>query len=285
MQRRDRVPPVPSSPCSSSSRVLGLRRGGAGTDDGECGSRPRSTRWRTSPSGSPADHADVELPHRSPARSRTTSSSTSARPPRSPRPTSSSSSATSSPPSTTPSSRTPRASRSTRPTSSTWCRRGVPRGARGARGRGARPRRLRPALLAGPAARRRPRRRGRRRARRDRPRPRRRLPGQRRGPARRPRGARRGSTPPGWPTASATRSSCRHDAFGYLEKYDVHIAPLVGLSPDAEPTPAVLGELQELIDDGGDHHRLQRAAGARPGRGPGRRPRPRGPRPSTRSRD
>ncbi|WP_223162792.1 metal ABC transporter substrate-binding protein [Nocardioides antri] len=42
-----------------------------------------------------------------------------------------------------------------------------------------------------------------------------------------------------------------HDAFGYLEKYDVHIAPLVGLSPEAEPTAAVLGELQELIRDEG----------------------------------
>jgi zinc transport system substrate-binding protein len=38
-----------------------------------------------------------------------------------------------------------------------------------------------------------------------------------------------------------------HDAFGYLEKYDVHLEPIVGLSPDAEPTAAVLGELQELI--------------------------------------
>jgi zinc transport system substrate-binding protein len=38
-----------------------------------------------------------------------------------------------------------------------------------------------------------------------------------------------------------------HDAFGYLEKYDLHIAPIVGLSPEAEPTGAVLGELQELI--------------------------------------
>jgi zinc transport system substrate-binding protein len=42
-----------------------------------------------------------------------------------------------------------------------------------------------------------------------------------------------------------------HDAFGYLEKYDLHIAPLVGLSPDAEPTAAVIGELQELIRDEG----------------------------------
>lgn len=38
-----------------------------------------------------------------------------------------------------------------------------------------------------------------------------------------------------------------HDAFGYLEKYGVHLAPIAGLSPDAEPTPAVLGELSELI--------------------------------------
>lgn len=38
-----------------------------------------------------------------------------------------------------------------------------------------------------------------------------------------------------------------HDAFGYLEKYGLHVASIVGLSPDAEPTGAVLGELQELI--------------------------------------
>lgn len=38
-----------------------------------------------------------------------------------------------------------------------------------------------------------------------------------------------------------------HDAFGYLEKYGLHIASIVGLSPDAEPTGAVLGELKELI--------------------------------------
>lgn len=38
-----------------------------------------------------------------------------------------------------------------------------------------------------------------------------------------------------------------HDAFGYLEKYDLHVDSLVGLSPDAEPSPAVVAELQELI--------------------------------------
>lgn len=42
-----------------------------------------------------------------------------------------------------------------------------------------------------------------------------------------------------------------HDAFGYLEKYGVHIESLVGLSPDAEPTAAVLAELQELITEEG----------------------------------
>ncbi|GAA4801838.1 metal ABC transporter substrate-binding protein [Nocardioides caeni] len=42
-----------------------------------------------------------------------------------------------------------------------------------------------------------------------------------------------------------------HDAFGYLEKYGLHVASIVGLSPDAEPTPAALGELQELIETEG----------------------------------
>ena len=42
-----------------------------------------------------------------------------------------------------------------------------------------------------------------------------------------------------------------HDAFGYLEKYGLHIASIVGLSPDAEPTAAVLGELQDLIKEEG----------------------------------
>lgn len=42
-----------------------------------------------------------------------------------------------------------------------------------------------------------------------------------------------------------------HDAFGYLEKYGLHIASIVGLSPDAEPTAAVLGQLQDLIEEEG----------------------------------
>jgi zinc transport system substrate-binding protein len=42
-----------------------------------------------------------------------------------------------------------------------------------------------------------------------------------------------------------------HDAFGYLEKYDVHLTGIAGLSPDAEPSPAHLAELQELIREEG----------------------------------
>ena len=42
-----------------------------------------------------------------------------------------------------------------------------------------------------------------------------------------------------------------HDAFGYLEGYDVHIESLVGLSPDAEPSPAVIGDLQQLFSEDG----------------------------------
>lgn len=42
-----------------------------------------------------------------------------------------------------------------------------------------------------------------------------------------------------------------HDAFGYLGKYGLELAPIAGLSPDAEPTPADLGNLQKLIVDTG----------------------------------
>jgi len=42
-----------------------------------------------------------------------------------------------------------------------------------------------------------------------------------------------------------------HDAFGYLGKYGLFVAPIAGLSPEAEPTPADLGELQQLISDEG----------------------------------
>jgi len=42
-----------------------------------------------------------------------------------------------------------------------------------------------------------------------------------------------------------------HDAFGYLAKYGLHFEPIVGLSPDAEPTPADLARLQELVREEG----------------------------------
>ena len=38
-----------------------------------------------------------------------------------------------------------------------------------------------------------------------------------------------------------------HDAFGYLTKYGLVMEPIAGLSPDAEPTPADLARLQDLI--------------------------------------
>ncbi|KRF00021.1 hypothetical protein ASG88_11490 [Nocardioides sp. Soil777] len=42
-----------------------------------------------------------------------------------------------------------------------------------------------------------------------------------------------------------------HEAFGYLERYGLHFEGIAGLSPDAEPTPAVLAELEDLIADEG----------------------------------
>ncbi|GGO78887.1 metal ABC transporter substrate-binding protein [Nocardioides deserti] len=42
-----------------------------------------------------------------------------------------------------------------------------------------------------------------------------------------------------------------HDAFGYLEKYGLHLVSITGLSPDAEPSPAALADLQELIREEG----------------------------------
>jgi zinc transport system substrate-binding protein len=42
-----------------------------------------------------------------------------------------------------------------------------------------------------------------------------------------------------------------HDAFGYLWRYGLDIEPIAGLSPDAEPTPADLGRLHELIQSDG----------------------------------
>lgn len=42
-----------------------------------------------------------------------------------------------------------------------------------------------------------------------------------------------------------------HDAFGYWAKYGVEVAPVAGLTPDAEPTPAGLARLQQLIREQG----------------------------------
>ncbi|ROR91452.1 metal ABC transporter substrate-binding protein [Nocardioides aurantiacus] len=42
-----------------------------------------------------------------------------------------------------------------------------------------------------------------------------------------------------------------HDAFGYLEKYGLTMEPIAGLSPGAEPTPADLARLQDLIGSDG----------------------------------
>ena len=81
-----------------------------------------------------------------------------------------------------------------------------------------------------------------------------------------------------------------HDAFGYLgRRYGLEVVGINGLSPDAEPSPAHIRELQDLIRVRQDHHGLLRAArqpevrrqprrrprhprrGARPDRGPERR--------------
>ncbi len=102
------------------------------------------------------------------------------------------------------------------------------------RGRRARPRRRRPALLAGPAADGRPRRRGRRRPGRGRRRGRDDVPQQRRRPARRPRGRSTASSPRASPRASATpwssatRRSATSSATGCTSR----------ASPACPPTPS-----------------------------------------------
>ncbi|TYL51817.1 zinc ABC transporter substrate-binding protein [Nocardioides sp. BGMRC 2183] len=42
-----------------------------------------------------------------------------------------------------------------------------------------------------------------------------------------------------------------HDAFGYLEKYGLDLESINGITPDAEPTPAALADLQDLIEEDG----------------------------------
>ena len=42
-----------------------------------------------------------------------------------------------------------------------------------------------------------------------------------------------------------------HEAFSYLARYGLHFEPIAGLSPDAEPTPAALAVLADLIEEEG----------------------------------
>ncbi|MEV7431040.1 metal ABC transporter substrate-binding protein [Nocardioides sp. NPDC092400] len=42
-----------------------------------------------------------------------------------------------------------------------------------------------------------------------------------------------------------------HDAFGYLEKYGLELESIAGISPDAEPSPGALADLQDLIREDG----------------------------------
>ncbi|HET6937731.1 MAG TPA: metal ABC transporter substrate-binding protein [Nocardioides sp.] len=53
--------------------------------------------------------------------------------------------------------------------------------------------------------------------------------------------------------AGCTRNTIvvSHNAFGYLGRYGLYIEPISGLSPEAEPTPADLARLQQLIKEDG----------------------------------
>lgn len=42
-----------------------------------------------------------------------------------------------------------------------------------------------------------------------------------------------------------------HDAFGYLARYGLDLEPIAGLSPGAEPTPATLATLADVIEEKG----------------------------------
>lgn len=50
--------------------------------------------------------------------------------------------------------------------------------------------------------------------------------------------------------ASCERSTVvvNHDAFGYLEKYDLDLEAILGLSPDAEPTAADLQDVRAVVE-------------------------------------
>lgn len=42
-----------------------------------------------------------------------------------------------------------------------------------------------------------------------------------------------------------------HEAFGYLDEYGLHVEAITGITPEAEPTPATLADLQDLISEEG----------------------------------
>ena len=52
-----------------------------------------------------------------------------------------------------------------------------------------------------------------------------------------------------------------HDAFGYLEKYGLHFDAIAGLSPESEPTPAHLAELQQTLPRRRRHDGVHRDPG------------------------
>ena len=59
------------------------------------------------------------------------------------------------------------------------------------------------------------------------------------------------STSTAWRSASARTTVVSHEAFSYLARYGLQFEAIAGLSPDAEPTPADLARLQELIAEDG----------------------------------
>ncbi|MFM6850352.1 MAG: metal ABC transporter substrate-binding protein [Terrabacter sp.] len=55
----------------------------------------------------------------------------------------------------------------------------------------------------------------------------------------------------GLASCERTTTVVSHQAFAYLARYGLELEPIAGLSPDAEPTAADLGRLQELIASDG----------------------------------
>ena len=55
----------------------------------------------------------------------------------------------------------------------------------------------------------------------------------------------------GLATCERTTTVVSHEAFSYLARYGLAFEAIAGLSPDAEPTPADLARLQELITNDG----------------------------------